>query len=37
MPLIYVFRVLISSLNNVLGREISYAMNVWLFEFRQAQ
>jgi hypothetical protein len=38
MPLIYVFIMLkISSLNNVLGRETSYAINVSLFEFRQAQ
>jgi len=38
MPLIYVFTMLkISSLNNVLGREGSYAIKFSLFEFRQAQ
>jgi len=38
MPLTYVFNMLkISSLNNVLGREASYATKFSLFEFRQAQ
>jgi hypothetical protein len=39
MPPVYVFTILkISSLNNVLGRETSYAVNVFFFfEFRQVQ
>jgi hypothetical protein len=38
MPLIYVVTTLkISGLNNVLGRDTSYAIHVSLFEFRQSQ